>query len=95
MQRDFAVETEWNDQTTSVPWQEYSSETLQGFLSRAVPYVYPREKWKPRDKPLIDQFFEEFPQPIWLEDQLRTALDELAGVELDADEDSPWNEIRI
>ena len=92
---EFAVETEWNDETNSVTWQEYSGGTLQGFLSRAGPYVYPREKWKPRDKPIVDQFFEEFPVPIWLEDQLRTALDEQAGVEPDEDDDSPWQSLDL
>ena len=89
----FIIETEWHEEAHTVAWQEYSGEALQGFLSRAVPYVYPREKWKPDDKPMLDQFFEEYPQPIWLEDQLRTALDEQAGVEIDTEEDSPWNDI--
>jgi hypothetical protein len=91
----FAVETEWNDETNAVPWQEYNDQALQGFLSRAAPYVYPREKWKPRDKPIVDQFFEEFPQPIWLEDQLRAELDNQAGVEPDEDDGSPWQSLDL
>lgn len=91
----FAIETEWNDETNSVTWQEYSGEALQAFLSRAVPYIYPREKWNPRDKPIVDQFFEEHPQPTWLEDQLRAELDNQAGVEPDEDEDSPWQNLDL
>ncbi len=85
----------WNDETNSIIWQEYSGEALQCFLSRVVPYVYPREKWNPRDKPIVDQFFEEHPQPTWLEDQLRAQLDNQAGVEPDEDEDDPWQSLDL
>jgi hypothetical protein len=90
-----AINAEWNDETNTVVWQEYSGKALQDFLNGSVLYVCPREKWQPRDKPLVDRFFEQNPQPTWLEDQLRAALDDQAGVEPDADEDDPWQNLDL
>jgi hypothetical protein len=90
-----ALGAEWNDDKEAVVWQEYSGKALQDFLNCTVLYVCPREKWQPRDKPLVDRFFEQNPQPTWLEDQLRAALDDQAGVEPDEDEDSPWQNLDL
>jgi len=88
-----AVNAEWDDETERVIWQEFSGTDLQDFLSGTAPYVCPRKQWNPGEKPLIDRFFDEHPQPVWLEDQLRSVLDAHAGVEPDEDEDSPWQDL--
>ncbi len=88
----FARSAEWSDELGVFIWQEYRDEALQAFLNGTKPFICGRNQWRPREKPLVDQFFEEFPQPIWLEDQLRAALDEQAGIEPDIDEDNPWKE---
>lgn len=92
-----AIESEWDDATNSVIWKEYSGQALQEFLSGSAPFVYPREKWQPREESMADRFFKEHPQPIWLEDQLRAALDEQTSVEPDEDEDedSPWQNLDL
>jgi len=90
-----AINPEWNDKINAVVWQEYNGKVLQDFLSGSVPYAIPRAKWQPQDKALVDRFFEEHPQPIWLEDQLRAALDDQVGVEPDEDEDSPWQSLDL
>jgi hypothetical protein len=84
------VESEWDDATNSVVWQEYSGQVFQDcLLSGSAPYVYPREKWQPHEQSIMDRFFRDHPQPVWLEDQMRAALDEQTGVEPDEDGDSP------
>jgi len=90
-----AVNAEWDDETERVIWQEFSGIDLQDFLSGTTPYVCPRKKWKPGEKPLIDRFFDEHPQPVWLEDQLRSVLDAHVGVEPDEDKDSPWQDLDL
>jgi len=90
-----AVNAEWDDETERVIWQDFSGTALQDFLSGTTPYICSREQWKPGEKPLIDRFFDEYPQPVWLEDQLRSVLDAHAGVEPDEDEDSPWQDLDI
>ncbi len=87
----FARNAEWSDELDTFVWQEYTGESLKAFLNGSMPYICNRSHWMPREKPIVDQFFEEHPQPAWLEDQLRTALDDQMGVEPDTDEDSPWN----
>lgn len=89
------IAAEWNDATNTVVWQEISGQALQDFINGTTPYAYPREKWQPRDKPLVDRFFEQYPMPTWLEDQMRAAFDEHAGVEPDEDEDSPWQNLDL
>lgn len=90
-----AIDAEWNDETNAVVWQEFSGKALQDFLNGTIPYACPREKWQPRDKPLVDRFFEQYPMPTWLEDQMRAAFDEQADVEPDEDEDSPWQNLDL
>ncbi len=90
-----SIDAEWDDETNSVIWQEYSGKALRDFLSGAVPYSIARQKWLPREESLVDRFFKEHPQPTWLEDQLRAALDDHAGVESDEDEDSPWHNLDL
>jgi hypothetical protein len=90
-----AMAAEWDGETNTVVWQEYSGKTLRDFLRGTVPYAVAREKWQPRDESLVDRFFKEHPQPTWLEDQLRAALDDHAGVESDEDEDSPWQNLDL
>jgi hypothetical protein len=90
-----AIGAEWNDETNTVVWQEFSGKVLEDFLNGKAPYTCPCEKWQPRDKPLVDRFFEQYPMPTWLEDQMRAAFDEQAGVEPDEDEDSPWQGLNL
>jgi hypothetical protein len=85
-----AIAAEWDDETNIVIWKDYNGKALRDFLSGTVPYDVPREKWQPRAETLVDRFFKAYPQPTWLEDQLRAALDDHAGIEPDEDEDSPW-----
>jgi hypothetical protein len=79
----FARHAVWNDELGVYIWQDYRAGDLQEFLNGTRPFICNRNRWTPRQNRLVDQFFEEFPQPIWLEDQLRAALDEQAGIESD------------
>lgn len=93
-----AIDAEWDDETNTVVWQEYSGKALQEFLCGAVLCAVPREKWQPREESLVDRFFKANPQPTWLEDQLRAALDDQVGVEPDEDEDdedNPWQALDL
>ncbi len=90
-----ALDAEWDDETNTIVWQEYSGKALQDFLSGSVLYAVPREKWQPREESLVDRFFKEHPQPTWFEDQLRVALDDHAGIEPDADEDDLWQNLDL
>jgi hypothetical protein len=90
-----AIDAEWDDATNTVVWQEYDGKALQDFLNENVLYALPCEKWQPREESLVDRLFKEHPQPTWLEDQLRAALDDQAGVEPDEDEDSPWQNLDL
>jgi len=90
-----ALGAEWDDNTHMVVWQDCNGKALQDFLAGAAPFIYPREKWQPRNKSLVDGFFEQHPQPTWLEDQLRAAMDAQMGVDLDDDEDSPWQALNL
>jgi hypothetical protein len=90
-----ALGAEWNDSTNDVIWQDFTNQPLKDFLNGTTSYVYPREKWQPRDKPLVDRFFKQHPMPIWLEDQMRAAFDEQAEVEPDIDEDGPYNNLDL
>jgi hypothetical protein len=72
-------------------WRDYQGDALHDFLRDDTTFVCPREDWQPREKSLVDRFFEENPQPVWLEDQMRALLADEAGVEEEVDPDSPWN----
>jgi hypothetical protein len=90
-----AIAAEWDDETNTVIWDDYDGQALRDFLSGTVPYTLPGERWQPRDESLVGRFFKENPQPTWLEDQLRAALDDHAGIEPDTDEDSPWQNLDL
>ncbi len=90
-----AIAAEWDDETNTVIWEEYDGKALRDFLNGTVPYAVLREKWQPRDESLVDRFFKDHPQPPWLEEQLRAALDDHAGVEPDTDDDSPWADVNF
>ncbi len=91
----FARNAEWSDELDAFVWQEYTGEPLKALLNCTAPYVCNRSQWMLREKPIVDQFFEEHPQPAWLEDQLRTALDDQMGIEPNTDEDSPWQNLEL
>jgi hypothetical protein len=90
-----ALDAEWDDETNTVVWQDYSGQALRDFLSGTVHYAVPREKWQPREESLVDRFFKDHPQPTWFEDQLRAALDDQVGVGPDEDEDNPWQSLDL
>ncbi len=91
----FARNAEWSDELEAFVWQEYSDESLVAFLNGTKPYVCDRSQWMPREKRIVDHFFDDHPQPTWLEDQLRATLDDQMGIESDIDEDSPWNDLDL
>lgn len=72
-------------------WRDLYDGDVRAFLRDDTPFVCPPDDWKPREKSLVDRFFEENPQPVWLEDQMRALLADEAGVEEEIDPDSPWN----
>lgn len=72
-------------------WRELHGDALHDLLRDDTPFVCPLDDWQPREKSLIDRFFEENPQPVWLEDQMRALLADEAGVEEEIDPDSPWS----
>lgn len=79
------------DEAGDAVWRDYHETALHDFLADDTLFVCPRQDWHPREKSLLDRFFEEHPQPIWFEDQMRALLADEAGVEEEEDPDSPWN----
>jgi hypothetical protein len=87
-----AVAPTLDEQTGDVLWLEYRDQGLHDFLSGKGTFVCPREQWQPPEKTPLDRFFEVHPQSVWVEDQLRTMLEEWTGTTSDFEPDSPWQE---
>ena len=79
------------DELGDAIWRDYNGAALREFLDDDTTSVCPPDDWQPREKSMLDRFFEEHPQPVWFEDQMRALLADEAGVKEEEDPDSPWN----
>jgi hypothetical protein len=91
----FALSIEQGEPGDLDIWPEYRDAALKSFLDRSAPTVYERSRWHIRKTNITDEFFERFPQPIWVEDQLRAALEEYMGMQHHEDEGSPWANVEL
>jgi len=80
-----AINAEWDESAGTAVWQEYNGDQVRMFLDGEISYICQREKWQPRQESIVDQFFKEHPQPVWLDDQVRAMFDGQNGLDEDDD----------
>jgi hypothetical protein len=76
-------------------WEVCVGPRLTALHDEELPLVRQSEQWHARDTDMLSEFLRTVPQPPGMDDQLRSALMDMLGIQDDFDDSSPWSQLDL